>query len=98
MTFIFVIASLAGALAMIPGGLGVAEGSMTGLLVTNGVDKTAAVAGTMLIRLVTFWFAIALGLIALSFYGLLHGKAGLQDGPGADTNSTSNAVAAGQAD
>lgn len=74
--FIFVIASLAGALAMIPGGLGVAEGSMTGLLVANGVEKDAAVAGTMLIRLATFWFAILLGLIGLSLYGLIPGKTG----------------------
>jgi len=73
-TFIFVFASLAGALAMIPGGLGVAEGSMTGLLVANGVDKGDAVAGTMLIRLATFWFAIVLGFIGLSMYGWKLGK------------------------
>ncbi len=73
-TFIFVISSLAGALAMVPGGLGVAEGSMTGLLIANDVERTVAVAGTMLIRLVTFWFAIVLGLIGLSLYGLIPGK------------------------
>jgi len=73
-TFIFVFATLAGALSMIPGGLGVAEGSMTGLLVANGVDRGDAVAGTMLIRLVTFWFAILLGLIGISFYGSLARK------------------------
>ncbi|MFA5808826.1 MAG: lysylphosphatidylglycerol synthase transmembrane domain-containing protein [Thermoleophilia bacterium] len=71
--FIFVISSLAGALAMIPGGLGVAEGSMTGLLVANGFGKDIAVAGTLLIRLATFWFAILLGLIGLSLYGLIPG-------------------------
>ena len=73
-TFIFVFASLAGALSMIPGGLGVAEGSMTGLFVANGIDRGAAVAGTMLIRLVTFWFAILLGLISISLYGSLSRK------------------------
>lgn len=71
--FIFVISSLAGALAMIPGGLGVAEGSMTGLLVVNGFEKDLAVAGTLIVRLATFWFAILLGLIALSFYGHVPG-------------------------
>ncbi|MBK5226079.1 MAG: flippase-like domain-containing protein [Thermoleophilia bacterium] len=73
-TFIFVFASLAGALSMIPGGLGVAEGSMTGLFVANDVDRGAAVAGTILIRLVTFWFAIMLGLIGISLYGSLSRK------------------------
>ncbi|MDO8736713.1 MAG: lysylphosphatidylglycerol synthase transmembrane domain-containing protein [Thermoleophilia bacterium] len=73
-TFIFVFASLAGALSMIPGGLGVAEGSMTGLMVSNGVDRGDAVAGTILIRLVTFWFAILLGLIGISLYGTLARK------------------------
>lgn len=73
-TFIFVFSSLVGALAMIPGGLGVAEGSMTGLMVANGVDKGDAVAGTLLIRLSTFWFAILLGLIGFSLYGLINGE------------------------
>ncbi|GBE57366.1 hypothetical protein BMS3Abin01_00278 [bacterium BMS3Abin01] len=69
-TFIFVIASLAGALAMIPGGLGVAEASMTGLFIANGIGRGDAVAATLLIRLVTFWFAIGLGIIAVSIYGI----------------------------
>jgi len=74
--FIFVIASLAGALTMIPGGLGVAEAGMVGLLMANGVGRGDAVAAALLIRMVTFWFAIALGLAAVSFYGLRYGKAG----------------------
>jgi len=72
--FIFVIASLAGAIAMIPGGLGVAEGSMAGLLIANGIEKDAAVAGTILVRLVTFWFAILLGLTGMTFYGYMSKK------------------------
>jgi uncharacterized protein (TIRG00374 family) len=75
-TFIFVIASLAGALAMIPGGLGVAEGSMTGLMVVNDVSRGDAVAGTLLIRLTTFWFAILLGLIGITLYGALYSSPG----------------------
>ncbi len=69
-TFIFVIASLAGALAMIPGGLGVAEASMAGLFIVNGLGRGDAVAATLLIRLATFWFAIGLGIIAVSIYGV----------------------------
>ncbi len=74
-TFVFVVASLAGALAMLPGGVGVAEAGMAGLLVVNGVERGAAVAGTLLIRLTTFWFAIALGLVGVFIYRLVYGDA-----------------------
>lgn len=80
-TFVFVIASLAGALAMIPGGLGVAEGSMTGLLVTSGIDRGDAVAGTLLIRFSTFWFAILLGLIGIFLYEFIFSSKGAHSAP-----------------
>jgi glycosyltransferase 2 family protein len=63
---VFSLGSLAGALSFLPGGLGVAEGSMTGLIqVLGDVPKAAAVAATVLIRLATLWFAVALGLVGL---------------------------------
>jgi uncharacterized membrane protein YbhN (UPF0104 family) len=63
----FSLASLAGALSLLPGGLGVAETSMTGLLrVLGDVSKAGAAAATVLIRLATLWFAVALGLVALA--------------------------------
>lgn len=62
----FALASLAGALSFLPGGLGVTEASMTALLrVLAEVPRAAAVAGTVLARLVTLWFGVAIGLIAL---------------------------------
>jgi glycosyltransferase 2 family protein len=64
---VFSVGSLAGALSFLPGGLGVAEGSMTGLIqVLGDVPKAAAVAATVLIRLATLWFAVALGLVGLA--------------------------------
>ena len=64
---VFSLGSLAGALSFLPGGLGVAEGSMTGLIqVLGDVPKAAAVAATVLIRLATLWFAVALGLVGLA--------------------------------
>jgi uncharacterized membrane protein YbhN (UPF0104 family) len=63
----FALASLAGALSLLPGGLGVAETSLTGLLrVLGDVTKAEAAAATVLIRLATLWFAVALGLVALA--------------------------------
>jgi uncharacterized membrane protein YbhN (UPF0104 family) len=63
---VFSLGSLAGALSFLPGGLGVAETSMTGLIqVLGDASKAAAVACTVLIRLATLWFAVALGLVGL---------------------------------
>jgi glycosyltransferase 2 family protein len=63
----FSAGSLAGALSFLPGGLGVAEAGITGLLQTlAGLSATDATASTVLIRLATLWFAVALGLGALA--------------------------------
>ena len=64
---VFSLGSLAGALSFLPGGLGVAETSMTGLIrVLGDVSKAPAAAATVLIRLATLWFAVALGLVGLA--------------------------------
>ncbi|MFW6104699.1 MAG: lysylphosphatidylglycerol synthase transmembrane domain-containing protein [Candidatus Bipolaricaulota bacterium] len=65
-TFIFTFSSVMGAVSMLPGGLGVAEGSMTGIMVAvAGLSNSFAVAATLLIRLSTLWFAVIIGLITL---------------------------------
>lgn len=64
--FVYAISMLAGALSLLPGGLGGTEAVMIAILHWLGVDSASAVAATVLIRLTTLWFAIALGCIALS--------------------------------
>ncbi|MFN3135797.1 MAG: YbhN family protein [Candidatus Kryptonium sp.] len=64
-TFIYSFSTIAGAISMLPGGLGPTEGSMTGLLILNKVSKDIAVATTIIIRFATLWFAVAIGLISL---------------------------------
>jgi glycosyltransferase 2 family protein len=66
-TFVYAFAQLAGAVSMLPGGLGVAEGSLTGLLAGLGVALPEAAAGTLLVRAVTLWLAVALGVVTLLF-------------------------------
>lgn len=61
---IYATAMLAGALSFLPGGLGSADAAMTALLVFAGAPMAAAVATTILVRLATLWFAIALGGVA----------------------------------
>jgi uncharacterized membrane protein YbhN (UPF0104 family) len=60
---------LAGSLALIPGGLGLTEASMTGALkALSGLSTTSAATLTIMIRVVTFWLATALGLGTLLWW------------------------------
>ncbi len=67
-TLIYAATTIAGALSFLPGGLVVTEAAMTWFLVESarGVDEPTAVAATILTRLATLWFAVVLGLMALS--------------------------------
>jgi len=70
-TFVYSAGTLGGAVAMVPGGLGVAEGGMTTLLSKfSGISFSDALSATLVIRAFTLWFAVALGFVA--FVLLLH--------------------------
>ena len=58
-------ARLIGALTLLPGGLGSTEAGTVGLLALQGVGVPAATPATLLIRLMTLWFATALGVLCL---------------------------------
>ncbi|MGF1563201.1 MAG: YbhN family protein [Geminicoccaceae bacterium] len=64
-TFVFCFAILVGALSMLPGGLGSAEATMIGLFVAFGASPQTALAGTLLIRVITLWSAVAIGSVVL---------------------------------
>ncbi len=63
--FVYSASMLAGAVSVLPGGLGGAEAAMVALLVFARAPMVDAVAATLLIRLAPLWFAVALGLAAL---------------------------------
>ena len=65
-TFIYCFATLAGALAMLPGGLGATEAIMIGFLAKSGVAETEATAATLIIRACTLWFAVLVGGLSLA--------------------------------
>ena len=62
-TFTFSFASLAGALSMIPGGLGVAEATLSGLLQFFGLTATISVGAAIIIRFSTLWYGTFLGIV-----------------------------------
>jgi uncharacterized protein (TIRG00374 family) len=66
-SFIMPAATLASALLLTPGGLGVAEGGITGLSqVLLDLPKSDAAVATLVIRFGTLWFGVIVGLIALA--------------------------------
>ncbi len=69
-TFIYAAMTIAGALSFLPGGLGVTEAGMLAMLVKfgTGIDRGTAAAATVLTRIVTLWFAVVVGLVALALY------------------------------
>jgi uncharacterized protein (TIRG00374 family) len=69
-TFIYATMTIVGALSFLPGGLGVTEAGMLGLLgkLGTGTGRGVAAAATFVTRLCTLWFAVAVGLGALVLF------------------------------
>lgn len=65
--FILPVATVAGALLLTPGGLGVAEGGLTGLLqAIVDMPKSLAAVATLIIRFATLWFGVLVGMATLA--------------------------------
>ena len=67
----YAVAMVAGALSALPAGLGGMELALTGLLVLQGTSMPQALAMTVLVRLLTLWLAVALGVLALLYSSLI---------------------------
>ena len=81
---IYALSLLAGALSFIPGGLGSTEAAMGLMLLASGADAPTAVAATLIYRLVSLWFAVALGALALAALGVSAAAQPGQPPPAAD--------------
>lgn len=58
-----------GVASLIPGGLGVSESTLIGLLSLQGLTISTAASLTIFIRLLTLWYAVFIGFIALKISG-----------------------------
>lgn len=66
--FVLAFSTVIGAVSFLPGGLGAAEASISGMLILLlKLDIETAAAATLLIRFATLWFGVGLGLIAWIF-------------------------------
>ena len=65
--FVFSFSMIVGAISMFPGGLGSTEATMVLLLTALDVPLGSALAATAIVRVTTFWFAVAIGVACMPF-------------------------------
>ena len=66
---IYATSTLLGAISFIPAGIGITEGSITGLFTLNGIDVSTALILSVMIRIFTLWYSVGVGFVALKFTG-----------------------------
>lgn len=69
--FIYALGMIMGSITMLPAGVGVTDGSIIFLLAEEGFSKNSAIAAAFIIRVVTLWFAVALGAFSIFYYNKL---------------------------
>ncbi len=68
-TFVYGFATIVGAVTMLPGGLGATDASIAFMLVSlKNITNSVAVAATLIIRIATLWFAVIVGIAAVTIY------------------------------
>lgn len=79
--FIYSVGTILGAISFLPGGLGLTEASIAGLLTQFvGMSRAYAISATLIIRFCTLWFAVVLGgVVILLFQKQLGGKQVIED-------------------
>lgn len=88
--FILSVASLGSSLMLSPGGLGIAEGGITGLTqLLVGLPPAESAVAALLIRLGTLWFGVSVGTAALAL--LLTRDRDYLKGSSSSSNSSSSA-------
>lgn len=58
---VYAVATIAGAFSFLPGGIGLTEASMAGILIAAGMPAAAASGATVVTRVATLWWSVALG-------------------------------------
>jgi uncharacterized protein (TIRG00374 family) len=66
----YAVAGVVGMIPITPGGLGIVEASLTGLLVLAGVDSSQAALATLAYRLSSYWLPLLAGPVAYGLFRL----------------------------
>ncbi len=67
-TFIFSFSTLVGGISMVPGGIGVAEVGISGLLILSGISPALSVGIALILRLGSFWYGALLGFTVYALF------------------------------
>ncbi|HET9898549.1 MAG TPA: lysylphosphatidylglycerol synthase transmembrane domain-containing protein [Streptosporangiaceae bacterium] len=59
------VAQVAGSLPVVPGGIGIIEGSLAVVLISYGTDPVPALATALVYRIIAFWLESAVGWVAV---------------------------------
>lgn len=83
----YAVSTVIGALAFLPGGVGLTEASLAGLAVAAGATGAVATAATVLIRVATLWFGVTLGWVVFALRpemlrGFVRGRGDWDDATG----------------
>ena len=65
------VAQVAGSFPIIPGGLGIVEGSLAVVLMAYGTGRVPAVSAALAFRIVNYWLAIAVGWLSVGLIAQL---------------------------
>jgi len=68
--FIFAFPTILGVVSQLPGGIGAEEGGMLALMVLAGQESGVSVAAILMYRILTLWFGLLLGVVALKYYSV----------------------------
>lgn len=76
------VAEVAGNLPIVPGGIGIIEGSLAVVLVAYGARRADALAAALAFRIVSFWLAIAVGWVTVAVLARRSGRLSSGASPG----------------
>ena len=63
---IYAVSTLVGALTFLPGGIGLTEASMAGILIAAGMQPGDASAATVITRITTMWWGVGIGWLVMA--------------------------------
>jgi uncharacterized protein (TIRG00374 family) len=91
-------AQAASALPIVPGGLGIVEGSLAVILAAYGVARVPAISAALAYRLVSFWLSIAVGWISVGAIAYRARRSGQSLLPASEPEAGASAVGDPDAD
>ena len=78
----YAVAGLLGLIPITPGGLGIVEAGLSGMLILAGIPGGAAVLATLAYRIISYWLPALAGPVAYVLFRARYGPPGHGDPPG----------------